>query len=583
VKTILRIIGLAKPWTKFIVFGIFALVIVSAMQLAMPMLVRDLLTRISDGDLTLEIILTISAALLGIHAVRILFQFVYDYFSHIAGFNLNNRLRQKTYDHIQNFSPRWFSDKSTGQVVTRLGSDCDKMEVLVSHNLPDLFTSILIFAGALALLIFINPVMTAFVCIPLPLIFLTSFLVRKIRKQYVLAKSLNGEMLGDITDNIQGMKEIQVFNKQEYETAHIARMSGGVKNAMLRATVYRALINPIVVFMNGLGYITIILCGGIMAMHGDANAADITAFLLYIGMIYMPIMNLARIYEDTQDSLTSGKRIFEILDAKSEIIDLPNARDVGMLSGNIEFKNVSFKYSGEMISPEPPAITEQPILNNISFTIPHGKMVALVGATGAGKSTIASLLVRFYDPTNGAVSIDGVDLRDMTIKSLRQNISMVLQDVFLFNGTIYENIAYGADGAAKDQVETAARMACIDDFIKTLPKGYETVVGERGTRLSGGQKQRVALARAILRESPILILDEATSAIDNETERIIQTAIAKLAHTRTILVIAHRLSTIERADEIIYLENGEIRERGNHAELLKRGGAYAKLALRASV
>ncbi|MDR0462505.1 MAG: ABC transporter ATP-binding protein/permease [Christensenellaceae bacterium] len=567
-KVIIRILKYARPWRAAIIVSVFALLTLSGLQLLMPMVTRELLKRIAEpGLLKVTVIAWLAGVMMAVYVLRTFFQFLYDYVSHVAGLGLEYKMRQVTYDHVQNFSPKWFSDKATGQIVSRLHVDCGKFETLIAHSIPDLITSVVTFIGAISMLLYLNPVLTGFLCIPIPLIFISSILARKIRKRYVAAKALDSELAGDLTDNIQGMKEIQIFNRQKYESNKIGTTIGKAKNTWSQAIFWRALINPLVTLMYGVGNMTIILVGGIMAYHGHASAADITAFVLYLGTLYSPIAGLARIYEDTQDALTSGKRIFEILDTPTDIADKPDARDVGRLNGDIEFRDVSFKYQDGV-----------DVVKGLSFVAPTNKMVALVGPTGAGKSTIAGLIARFFDIDTGAVTIDGVDIRDMTLQSLRGNISMVLQDVFLFNGTIGENIGYGKEGASAEEIANAAKMACIHDFIVTMPQAYDTVVGERGTRLSGGQKQRVALARAILRGSPILILDEATSAVDNETERNIQAAINQISGSRTMIVIAHRLSTIKHADQILYIENGVIKERGTYETLVKKGGAFAKLA-----
>ena len=303
-----------------------------------------------------------------------------------------------------------------------------------------------------------------------------------------------------------------------------------------------------------------------MAAGGEIDAGEVVAFLLYLSSLYAPINSLARTNEDLQDSLAAGERIFQMLEVKSAVTDKENAVDIGKAEGNLEFKNVSFSYN-----------ESAEVLSDFSLKINKGETVALVGSTGVGKTTIASLITRFYDPTKGAILLDGVDLRDMTIHSLHENISMVLQDVFLFHGTVSENIRYGAPDATDEEVFAASRLANAEGFINELENGYDTIVGERGVRLSGGQKQRIAIARAILRNRPILILDEATSAVDNRTERLIHEAIDKVIENRTTIIIAHRLSTIKNADKIVVIEDGGVKEMGSHEELLQLNGAYNKL------
>ena len=303
-----------------------------------------------------------------------------------------------------------------------------------------------------------------------------------------------------------------------------------------------------------------------MAMGGALGISEVVGFLMYLSLFYQPLTTLARLGEDVQGSFAGAVRVFEILDAQSEIVEKPGAIEIGRTDGSVEFRHVSFAYD-----------PREPVLDDVSFQARPGEMIALVGPTGVGKTTIVSLMERFYDVEKGAITIGGYDVRDVTLSSLRKQMSLVLQDVFLFNGTIAENIAYGVNRASREEIVAAAKAACADEFIMAMPEGYDTVVGERGTRLSGGQKQRLAIARAILRDAPILVLDEATSAVDNRTEREIQRAIEGLAGTRTMIVIAHRLTTIQRADQILVLEEGRVVERGTHEELLRRGGAYEKM------
>ena len=337
----------------------------------------------------------------------------------------------------------------------------------------------------------------------------------------------------------------------------------------IRANYANALFQPSVEFFTSLGTVIVLGFGGLLVTRGTMPVSDIVGFFMYLSLFYTPLAALARLVEDVQMAVAGGERVLKLLDTEPDITDSPDAADIGVCRGDIAFCDISFSYNNEV-----------KVLDHVSFDAPAGKMTALVGATGVGKTTIISLLERFYDPVGGKVTLDGRDLRSITIESLRSNISMVLQDVFLFNGTVYENIAYGKKDAARDEVIRAAVTACADEFIREMPDGYETQIGERGMKLSGGQKQRLAIARAVLRDTPIIVLDEATSAVDTETEAKIQKAIENLStgsKKRTLIVIAHRLSTIRRADNILVVENGTIAESGDHDSLIARGGIYAKL------
>jgi len=548
--------------------AIVTVLLVTAISLILPIAVRQLLNIIAENPAGAENqIWHLAFVLLILYVLNVIFSFINNYSAHFAAWGLVAYMRSKLYDHLQTLSQKFFNNKQTGQLMSRVMEDTNNLENLVAHALPDLITGALTFVAVLVILILINPLLALLVCAPLPLILVITFFFKKVRRHFRERKIISAELMGLLQDDLSGIKEIQVFNKQDYESVRVREKALAHAHKTMKGIFWISIMNPIMNALRGLGTIAIILFGGIMALHGNVDAGDITAFLLYLGLLYQPVANLGRIVEDVQDAATSGRRIFEILDTQSEIKDKPDAQTVTNLKGDVEYRDVTFSY-----------IADIPIIKNISFKAGAGKMIALVGPTGSGKTTIVSLLARFYDVTGGAITIDGIDIRDMTLESLRNQMSFVLQDVFLFNGTIAQNIAYGrSDTVSMEEMIEAAQVAAIHDFIETLPEKYETVVGERGTRLSGGQKQRIALARAVLRKSPILVLDEATSAVDNETEREIQKAINQISGKHTMIVIAHRLSTIERADQILYLEDGNILERGTHRELLARNSAYAMM------
>lgn len=567
-KHIIRLFKLAKPWAKYLVVSTVALFLISGINLYAPYVTKQVIAIMETGNYknSIQKVIMLSLILLGCFALRAVFQFFNNYFSHVASWRLVTRIRCMLYDHFQKLSMSYYHDKQTGQLMSRVVNDTSTFENLIAHAIPDLATNIITLIGVLIILLFINPWLTFLVCIPIPFIALLSIVLRKIRRYFRLGQAKIAELNAVLQDNFSGMKEIQIFNKQEYELGRVTEKSTEHSSALIKALFYSGILNPSVNFISSIGTIIVLIAGPILALNSGLKISDVVAFLLYLNLFYAPISTLTRVVEDMQQALAGAERVFEVLDTDPDIKDKPEAKKVGKLTGELEFNKICFSYNDEM-----------PILDDISFQVNAGQMLALVGPTGVGKTTISALIARFYDPKSGTITMDGINIMDMTLESLRNQLSLVLQDVFLFNGTISENIAYGCDEASQKDIENAAKAACIDIYISSLPEKYETVIGERGVRLSGGQKQRISIARSVLRNSPILILDEATSSVDTETETEIQNAINKIAGTRTLIVIAHRLSTVKRADKIIVLENGKIAEQGKHDDLINQKGVYANL------
>lgn len=556
---------MAKPWWGELIVTVISLLAASLLSLVTPEAIRKLTALLgTPGDATTALILKYCTILVGAYLLRALCRFLSMWQAHVAAWNFVGYLTSLCYDKLQSLSMRYYSDKQTGEIMSRMINDTRQLEVLIAHSLPDMATNVIVVAGVAVMIFRINPLLALYTLIPVPFILLLSRLfTTKVAPLFKINQEVLAGLNGHTQDNLSGMKEIQAFGKEGKESLGMKDYCRHYSFVNIRANFYNAMYHPAVEFITSIGTVIVMGAGGYFVMRGRMSTADIVGFFMYLSLFYSPLSALARLAEDIQVSRACGNRVLELLDTESEIKEDDDAKDIPTCSGDVRFDNVVFGYSGD-----------SKVLDGISFDVKPGKMLALVGATGVGKTTIVSLLERFYDPQSGKITIDGHDIRNATLSSLRKNISIVLQDVFLFNGTVYENIAYGAENATEEEVYAAAKTACADEFIREMPEGYMTKIGERGVRLSGGQKQRIAIARAVLRKTPILVLDEATSAVDNETEAQIQKAIENLSGSHTLIVIAHRLTTIMKADDIIVLRDGKIAEEGTHDELMKKGGIY---------
>lgn len=567
-KTMLRLFKELKGYYRYLIAALAGMFAITAAQLITPMVTRKLIQMIELSDPTLaENALKLGLFLLILYAVQAFGQFSKSYFAHYAAWDFIHHFRLRIYNHIQGLSMGFFHDKQTGQLLSRITADTTNLEPLIAHAGPDLIANCGLFFGSAVILFFINVKLALFTLVTIPFTLICVYIYsKKVRPIFKKSHEKMGELNAQVQDKLQGMKEIQIFNKQEEAFQNLNEVSFGHRESILDALKKGAICNPLILFTNHIGVVIIIAAGGFLAASGKISASDIVAFTLYVSYFYQPMQALGQIFEQIHTATTAADRSFEILDTPSAITD-GNYTPKTPVQGEIQFKDVSFSYQKENPS----------VLQGLSVHLPAGKTLALVGPTGIGKTTFVNLLCRFYDVDTGEILLDGKNIKEYTLPSLHASMSLVLQDIFLFHGTIAENIAFGVPEASMEEIEKAAKIANAHEFIIETEKGYQTLVGERGMRLSGGQKQRISIARAVLRNSPILILDEATASVDTKTERLIQQSLDELSRGRTTILIAHRLSTVRKADIIAVMGENGIEEQGTHEELLKLGGKYATL------
>lgn len=557
------------PYRQTMTLVVLSILAVTATGLLAPWLVREIVLIVETGAQDATRNLTwIAVGLVLIYVGRSTAEAAVFHYSHVVAFNTCRDLRNAVYAHLQRLSPSWFAARKSGDITKRVIDDTLKLEPVIADAVYGFVVSMILAFGILIILFNLSPLLTLLALIPLPVaLFIMVKVGRKAIPSFDNEADREGQLAALVQDHVSGIREIQIFN-QEHATRHsFQRKSDFLARRQIRSRTLIAPFDPAVEGAIGVSTALVVLVGGRMALMGEILVADLVAFILYIVTLYQPLFTVVDATEAVQRGLSSLKRVNNLLDTAPEVADPANPTPLPQpVRGAIALENVSFAYRADT-----------PVLQNVTLAIQPGETLAVIGATGAGKSTLAHLVARFYDLTSGKITLDGIDLRDLRLADLRGATSMVLQDVFLFNGTIRENIRFGRQNADEDAVMSAAKAAGAHAFITDLPKGYETLVGERGIRLSGGQKQRISIARALLKNAPILILDEATSAVDTETEAAIQDNLDQLLAGRTAIVIAHRLSTIRRADRIAVLENGGLIQLGAHDQIAHEAGAYARL------
>ncbi|MDQ0320740.1 ATP-binding cassette subfamily B protein [Pararhizobium capsulatum DSM 1112] len=555
-----------RPYRGLFLLDFGCAILSGLLELGFPMAVKLFVDRLLLSQ-EWVLIAVASAVLLAVYVVNTGLMAIVTYWGHMLGINIETDMRRVAFDHLQKLSFAYFDNQKTGHLVGRLTKDLEEIGEVAHHGPEDLFIALMTFAGALALMMSVNwklALITAFV-VPLTA-WVTSRYGSRMTRNFRALYGRVGDFNARIEENVGGMRVVQAFANEDHERALFEKDNQNYRRTKLDAYRIMAASTSLSYMSMRLTQMIVLISGAYFVLAGELSAGGFVGFLLLVTVFFRPVEKINSVIETYPKGIAGFRRFRELLDVAPDIADAENAIAVDHLKGDIVYRGVSFGYS-----------PDKPVLVDIDLSIKAGETIAFVGPSGAGKTTICSLLPRFYEATSGSISIDGIDIRDMTLTSLRQQIGIVQQDVFLFAGTIRENIAYGRLGATEAEIREAARRAELDGVIANMPDGLDTVIGERGVKLSGGQKQRLAIARMFLKNPPILILDEATSALDTETEKAIQRSLAELAEGRTTLIIAHRLATIREADRIVVVDTSGIAEQGRHGQLLAAGKQYSRL------
>ena len=567
-NTIKKFIHYYGPYKAVFFIDLICAAVISLVDLAYPQILRTMTKTLftQDKDIILHALPVIAASLFVMYIVQSLCKYYVTCQGHMMGAKMERDMRRELFDHYQELSFSYYSRNNSGQMMSKLVSDLFDISEFAHHGPENLFISLVKIVGAFIFLVFINKKLALPLILLVIVMFVFSFRQNaKMQETFMENRRKIGDVNASLQDTLSGIRVVQSFANEDIERTKFKKSNEAFLVSKRDNYHCMGSFMSSNLFFQGMMYLVTLVYGGYLIAQGEMQTADLAMYALYIGIFISPIQILVELVEMMQKGLSGFRRFLDVMETESEIRDADNAAELTDVKGHVRYDHVSFHYSDD----------ETPVLSDISIDIPAGKSIALVGPSGSGKTTICSLLPRFYDVTGGSITVDGKDIRGLTLKSLRSQIGMVQQDVYLFDGTIKDNIAYGKPGASDEEIIKAAKCASIHDFIMELPDKYDTYVGERGTRLSGGQKQRISIARVFLKNPPILILDEATSALDNESERWIQKSLEELSKNRTTITIAHRLSTIRDADEIIVITEDGIAERGTHAELLEKNGLYA--------